>query len=185
VRVLIKQGRSTEALVLLEHEQQNSSRYGYYRNTWFFILKALAYYQQKDHVAALNSINHALELARSENQVTAFVREGAAMEKLLRLAQSRAIAPAFVSRLLSAFESRRQQKPELAPVSETLIEPLSERELEVLQHLNSYLSTPEIADELIVSANTVRTHIKNIYGKLGVHGRSGAVKQAKELGLLG
>ncbi|MCX6036059.1 MAG: LuxR C-terminal-related transcriptional regulator [Chloroflexi bacterium] len=72
----------------------------------------------------------------------------------------------------------------MAPVSETLIEPLSERELEVLQHLNSYLSTPEIADELIVSANTVRTHIKNIYGKLGVHGRSGAVRRAKELALL-
>jgi LuxR family maltose regulon positive regulatory protein len=50
--------------------------------------------------------------------------------------------------------------------------------------LNSYLSTPEIADLLVVSANTVRTHIKNIYGKLGVHGRSGAVRQATELGLL-
>jgi LuxR family maltose regulon positive regulatory protein len=65
-----------------------------------------------------------------------------------------------------------------------LIEPLSERELEVLQNLNGPLSKPEIAEQLVVSANTVRTHIKNIYGKLGVHGRSGAVKRAKELGLL-
>jgi LuxR family maltose regulon positive regulatory protein len=183
-RVLIKQSRSIEALVLLEREQANAGKYGHYRKTWLFILKALAYFQQKDHVATLNSLMQALELADSENEVTAFVREGAAMEKLLRLAQARAIAPAFVSRLLAAFESRRQRKPELAPVSETLIEPLSERELEVLQHLNSYLSTPEIADELIVSANTVRTHIKNIYGKLGVHGRSGAVRRAKELALL-
>jgi LuxR family maltose regulon positive regulatory protein len=61
---------------------------------------------------------------------------------------------------------------------------LSERELEVLRNLNGPLSTPEIAEQLIVSANTVRTHIKNIYGKLGVHGRSGAVKRAVELGLL-
>ncbi|MCJ7583818.1 MAG: LuxR C-terminal-related transcriptional regulator [Anaerolineales bacterium] len=65
-----------------------------------------------------------------------------------------------------------------------MIEPLSERELEVLQQLNSYLSTPEIANLLVVSANTVRTHIKNIYGKLGVHGRSAAVRRAMELDLL-
>ena len=106
------------------------------------------------------------------------------MEKLLRLAQARSISPAFVSRLLAAFESRRQHKPEPVSENEALIEPLSERELEVLRHLNSYLSTPEIADLLVVSANTVRTHIKNIYGKLGVHGRSGAVRRASGLGLL-
>jgi LuxR family maltose regulon positive regulatory protein len=65
-----------------------------------------------------------------------------------------------------------------------MIEPLSDREIEVLQHLNGPLSTPEIADLLVVSKNTVRTHIKNIYGKLGVHGRSGAVHRAKELELI-
>lgn len=183
-RVLIKQSQSIEALVLLEREQANASKYGHYRNTWLLILKALAYFQQKDHSTALSSLKQALELAESENEVTAFVREGAAMEKLLRLAQARSIAPAFVQRLLSAFESRRKHKPEPALVTEALIEPLSERELEVLQNLNSYLSTPEIADLLVVSANTVRTHIKNIYGKLGVHGRSGAVRRARELGLL-
>jgi len=63
-----------------------------------------------------------------------------------------------------------------------LIEPLSERELEVLRHLNGPLSTPEIAEQLVVSANTVRTHIKNIFGKLGVHGRSAAVWRAHEYG---
>ena len=73
---------------------------------------------------------------------------------------------------------------EPGPAAEALIEPLSERELEILQHLNGPLSTPEIAEELVVSANTVRTHIKNIYGKLGVHGRSGAVRRARELRLL-
>ena len=183
-RVLIKQSQSIEALVLLEREQANAGKYGHYRNTWLFILKALAYFQQKEHVAALNSLKLALELAESENEVTAFVREGAAMEKMLRLAEARSIAPAFVSRLLAAFEFRRKLSPEPVSVTETLIESLSERELEVLQHLNSYLSTPEIANLLVVSANTVRTHIKSIYGKLGVHGRSGAVRRAKELALL-
>jgi LuxR family maltose regulon positive regulatory protein len=62
---------------------------------------------------------------------------------------------------------------------------LSERELEILSLLNGPLSTPEIAGQLIISANTVRTHIKNIYGKLGVHGRSAAVRRAKELSVLG
>jgi len=107
------------------------------------------------------------------------------MERLLRLPRARAIAPAFVSRLLAAFESRRKHNPGPALVTEALIEPLSGREREILQHLNGPLSTPEIAGELIVSANTVRTHIKNIYGKLGVHGRSGAVRRARELALIG
>ena len=58
------------------------------------------------------------------------------------------------------------------------------RELEILGYLNGYLSAVEIADQLVVSSNTVRTHMKNIYGKLGVHGRSEAVGKAKKLGLL-
>jgi LuxR family maltose regulon positive regulatory protein len=85
---------------------------------------------------------------------------------------------------LTAFESRRKHKPGPARVTEALIEPLSERELEVLHNLNGPLSTPEIAEQLVVSANTIRTHIKSIYGKLDVHGRSGAVRRAHELGLL-
>ncbi|MBN1449778.1 MAG: HTH domain-containing protein [Anaerolineales bacterium] len=68
--------------------------------------------------------------------------------------------------------------------AEGLIEPLSTRELEILALLDGPLSTPEIAGQLVISTYTVRAHIKTIYGKLGVHGRSGAVKKAKEFGLL-
>jgi LuxR family maltose regulon positive regulatory protein len=183
-RLNIKLYQSIEALVLLEQEQVNGSKYGHFRKTCLFILKALAYFQQKDHENALKSLIQALELAEPENWVASFVREGAMMEKLLRLALAKAVAPKFIHRILTVFESLRENKS--VPVYSTgaLIEPLSERELEVLQHLNGYLSTPEIADLLVVSANTVRTHIKNIYGKLGVHGRSGAVRRASELGLL-
>ncbi len=183
-RVLVKQNRSIEVLALLEPVLAGDGKYGDYQITRFLALRALAHYQQNDIASALNSIKQSLGLAESENWVTTFVREGAAMEKLLRLARTKNIHPAFVSRLLAVFESRRAPRPEPAPDAETLVEPLSERELEVLRHLNSYLSTPEIADRLVVSANTVRTHIKSIYGKLGVHGRSGAVKRASELGLL-
>lgn len=183
-RVLLKQNQPVEALALVEHELASSNKYGDYVNGWLHALKALAYYQQKDHAAALRALKQALEWAEVDNYVTIFVREGMAMEKLLRLAQARAIFPAFVSRLLAACEHRRKQKPVSKPLAETLIEPLSYRELEVLQHLSSHLSTPEIAGLLVVSANTVRTHIKSIYGKLGVHGRSEAVRRASELGLL-
>jgi LuxR family maltose regulon positive regulatory protein len=105
------------------------------------------------------------------------------MEKLLHLARARSIALEFTGRLLAALEAHR--KPGPAPAAEPLLEPLSRRELEILALLNGPLSTREIAGQLIVSVNTVRTHIKSIYGKLGVHGRSGAVRRAQELGLLG
>jgi LuxR family transcriptional regulator, maltose regulon positive regulatory protein len=183
IRVLIKQHRLVEALHLLEDALAGSGKYGPFIMTWLFALQALALFQQKKQVSALQALQEALVLAEPDNLVVTFVREGSAMERLLRLPQAKAIAPVFVSRVLAAFESRRRYIPEPVPMEE-LIEPLSDRELEVLQRLNSYLSTPEIADLLVVSANTVRTHIKNIYGKLGVHGRSGAIRRATELGLL-
>ena len=65
-----------------------------------------------------------------------------------------------------------------------MVEPFSERELEILQYLNTHLSSTEIAQELHISANTVRFHIKNIYSKLNVHNRSDAVQQARGMGFL-
>jgi LuxR family maltose regulon positive regulatory protein len=185
IRTLVKQNRPGEALAELQEQQARTDQYWDYQNTWFYILKALALFQQKENAAALDSLKQALELTRPENHMATFLREGAAMEKLLRLALAKNIAPEFVRQLLAAFEQRRRQKPVPVQAADVLIEPLSERELEVLGHLNSYFSTPEIADLLVLSPNTVRTHIKSIYGKLGVHGRSGAVKRARELGLLG
>jgi LuxR family maltose regulon positive regulatory protein len=65
-----------------------------------------------------------------------------------------------------------------------MVEPLSERELQVLRLLTTQLSSTEIAQELFISANTVRSHVKSIYGKLNVHSRVDAVERAEELGLL-
>jgi LuxR family maltose regulon positive regulatory protein len=161
-----------------------------------FALRALAYQAKGEILTAFVWLRQALELAEPENRVMSLVREGPAMENLLRLAKAKGISPSFTQRLLTVFEHRRATRANPASIAQTrnvpealnepeaLIEALSERELEILQHLNSYLSTPEIADLLVVSANTVRTHIKNIYGKLGVHGRSGAVKRGRELGLI-
>ena len=71
-----------------------------------------------------------------------------------------------------------------APVSSDLVEPLTERELQVLRLMAADLTSPEIARELVVSANTVRTHIQHIYQKLAVHSRYEAILRARELGLL-
>jgi LuxR family transcriptional regulator, maltose regulon positive regulatory protein len=68
--------------------------------------------------------------------------------------------------------------------AEPLAEPLSESELRVLRYLSTNLRAPEIAAELFVSLNTIRSHLRNVYSKLGVHSRADAVKRARELGLL-
>jgi LuxR family maltose regulon positive regulatory protein len=93
---------------------------------------------------------------------------------------------AYVDRLLGE-EGHRAASPgatALPAAPSPLIEPLSERELEVLRLLNTPLSQPEIAERLYISVNTVRSHVKHIYGKLSVHARSAAVERAEELGLL-
>jgi ATP/maltotriose-dependent transcriptional regulator MalT len=96
------------------------------------------------------------------------------------MAAARGITLEYTSRLLAALESEMEQ--ERSPAG--LVEPLSQRELEVLRLLAAGLSSTEVATELTISVSTARTHIKNIYGKLGVHRRLEAVERAKELGLV-
>jgi LuxR family maltose regulon positive regulatory protein len=102
------------------------------------------------------------------------------MAALLEAAAKRRIAPDYARQLLTAFGEAEVSRP----VTQVLIEPLSERELEVLRLLGTDLDGPEIARELMVSLNTMRTHTKNIYSKLGVSTRMAAVRRAEELGLL-
>jgi LuxR family maltose regulon positive regulatory protein len=95
----------------------------------------------------------------------------------------------YVQRLLAAFHVSHSQAQQSCPepetrMHETLFESLSDRELQVLRFLNTHLSSTEIADELYLSVNTVRSHIKNVYSKLDVHGRAEAIARATELDLL-
>jgi LuxR family maltose regulon positive regulatory protein len=182
VRLLLKQNHTDEALALLQNTPPNANSHPSYQDARQLALYALAYFQKKEFSHALITLDQAFELAEAENRLATFAREGEMMEKLVQLAQAKTKYPAFVRHLLAVFEARHKTKPNL--VVETLIEPLSARELEILGYLNSYLSAVEIANQLVVSTNTVRTHMKNIYGKLGVHGRSEAVGKAKKLGLL-
>ena len=109
------------------------------------------------------------------------------MIDLLRRAGSQGMDPAYVAKLLAAFGGPEPLELKAEPTythAQPLIEPLSERELDVLRLLATGLSNPEIANELVVAVSTVRSHCKSIYGKLNVHGRWDAVRRAEELGLI-
>jgi LuxR family transcriptional regulator, maltose regulon positive regulatory protein len=144
------------------------------------VVQALAQQTQGDIPGALAPLHRALTLAEPEGYVRTFVDEGPAMASLLRAAAKQGMVRSYVGSLLAAFDTtgdRGQVKP-------GLIEPLSERELDVLRLLRTDLDGPDIARELVVSLHTVRSHTKNIYAKLSVNNRRAAVRRAAELDLL-
>ncbi len=146
------------------------------------ILLLLARGQQTrgDIPAALEPLERALTLAEPEGYVRMFADEGTPMAILLQAAADQGIAPSYVRRLLAAFG----EADDSPSTTQDLVDPLSERELDVLRLLGTDLGGPEIARQLVVSLNTVRTHTKNIYAKLGVNNRREAVRRAGELDLL-
>ncbi len=163
------------------------------------VVQALAHQLQGDLPAARNALQRALTLAAPEEYVRLFVREGLPMAQLLReiaaLGDNPASLPPYIDKLLAALgveQPGRADQPlrPTSPASPTflatqpLVEPLSQRELDVLRLFKSDLSGPEIAQELVVALSTVRTHTKRIYEKLNVDGRRAAVKRASELGLI-
>ena len=150
------------------------------------LVQSLAYEAQSDHLHALAALKRALSLAEPEGYIRIFVDEGEPMRQLIEK-QSRNqdhLQSDYVDKLLAAF-TQPQDVPKSAIIHQkpNMIEPLSERELEVLKLLRTELSGPEIASRLFVSLNTFRTHTKNIFNKLGVNNRRMAVHQAKELDL--
>jgi LuxR family maltose regulon positive regulatory protein len=162
------------------------------------VLQALALQAQGQTAQALAALEQALSLAEPEGYVRLFADEGAPLAKLLRQVTSRRIASSYVQRLLAAFAipadrdlGARPRRPEGTPSPPSpilqplpLVEPLTERELEVLHLIARGLSNREIAQELVVAVTTVKKHASNIYGKLGVGSRIQAVARAQELGLL-
>jgi LuxR family maltose regulon positive regulatory protein len=189
-RILLAQGRLDESMGLLARLLQMVEEAGAMGSSiGIFLLQALALWAQGEGDQALAALERALCLAEPEGYVRIFIDEGAPMGALLRQAAARGIRLAYVNKLMAALESETADKrrmaqgaPRLAP--SPLVEPLSERELEVLRLLTTHLSSTEIAQELVISVSTVRSHIKNIYGKLDVHARADAVQRAKELELL-
>ncbi|MEO1209352.1 MAG: LuxR C-terminal-related transcriptional regulator [Cyanobacteria bacterium J06638_20] len=153
------------------------------------VVLALAREAQGNVSAAVTSLERALTLAEPEGHIRIFAECGTPMVQLLQECMNRNITPTYTQRLLTALETWGQPQ-DAAPTAsvgaspQPLIEPLSQRELEVLRLLNTELSGPEIANELVVALSTVRTHTKRIYNKLNVTNRRAAVKRAGELDLL-
>jgi ATP/maltotriose-dependent transcriptional regulator MalT len=151
------------------------------------LVQALAYEAQGNHPQALAALERALSLAEPEGYVRIFVDEGEAMRLLIEKQSHNRDYPLsdYVDKLLAAFtQPMAAPKSTIIRQKSDMIEPLSERELEVLKLLRSELSGPEIARQLIVSLNTLHTHTNNIYNKLGVNNRRAAVRRAEELDLL-
>jgi LuxR family maltose regulon positive regulatory protein len=169
------------------------------------VLQALAHAAQGNFAPALVSLERALTLAEPEGYVRIFVDEGLPMARLLSEAAAHGVMPDYVGKLLAVFEAEKQKsedKSYLPPVSpalpegnpentsgrcrdgEPLIEPLSQRELKILQLIAQGLSNREISERLFLALSTVKGHNQKIFDKLQVQSRTEAIARARELGLL-
>jgi LuxR family maltose regulon positive regulatory protein len=144
------------------------------------ILQALAHEAGGDSAAAVAALHRAVTLAQPEGYVRLFTEEGPQMAALLKALRRQPAAPANVNQLIASTTTITTR----ASLPQQLVEPLSARELDVLRLLGGDLNGPDIARRLSVSLNTVRTHTKNIYTKLGVTNRRDAVRQARDLNLI-
>ncbi len=151
------------------------------------VLLSIALRAQGKLDQAMTALEKALSLAKPEGFVRVFVDEGRPMAELLRSALARQIVPDYVSRLLASFGMPRAVGgPTLlsGAYARPIIEPLTGRELELLQLLAAGKSNKQIADELVVVTGTVKAHLLSIYRKLDVHNRTQAIARARELNLL-
>jgi LuxR family maltose regulon positive regulatory protein len=176
--LLIKQKKYTQALDRIDWHIQVFKQQG--RTLTMLeamLLKAEVLYGIQAHQDAMSLFNQVLELAEPAGYMRLFLDRGEPVKQLLRRTQQ----TAYTTALLSAFDGAI---PKAQRTAQPLVEPLSERELDVLRLLPTNLTTPEMAESLYIGVNTVRSHIKNIYSKLGVHKRSEAVAKARDLEII-
>lgn len=149
---------------------------------------ALVYQASGDQNQAVEKLARATAIAEPLELARTFIDCGTELAVLLREVASRERGSSYVAKLLAAFRDdlAAQRAPERPPRADDqpLIEPLGEREIEVLQHIARGHSNKEIADEMVVAVSTVKWYLRNIYGKLQVHRRTQAVARARELNLL-
>jgi LuxR family maltose regulon positive regulatory protein len=183
-RVLLARGDLERALSQLAACQQAAEESG--GLGWAVeigILRTLVQEAMGHRADALAELDRALAQAEPEGYVQVFLDAGEPLAALLRRAASLGTARAYAHRLLDALDRTvANQEPAAAPLP--LVEPLTEREIEVLRLMAAGLSNREIADELVLAMGTVKAHLHHIYGKLDVHGRTQAAARARELDLL-
>jgi LuxR family maltose regulon positive regulatory protein len=177
-RLLIAGGRFAQALLIIQDLSRKQEQMG--RNRALIeslVLQALCLRFLGQQDKAIRTLSRALLLAEPEGFIRVFIQEGSSMAALLRAAGAQGHSPDYVKHLLEVFG----QTP--AP-QEALLDPLSERELDVLRLVVQGLTNTEIAAELVIANSTVKTHVNRIYGKLGVRTRTQAVARAHQLKIL-
>jgi len=183
-RMCISQGEYDQAKLLLDSlqgEAENLYRTGVLIE--ILVLQALLLQSLGDTPQAVKVLENALSLAEPEGYVRIFLDEGKPMARLLYEAITRNISPVYAGRLLTKFEPGMRDKMPSKKLA-SVVEPLSERELEVLRLIAEGLSNQEVAQRLYISLRTVKWHTSNIYNKLGVKNRTQAVNRARRLGVL-
>lgn len=185
-RILIAKHEYSAALDLLDRLLIQEQAKGVKAFVLFFLIsQAIAWQSQGDMDRVLAALDQALTQAEPEGYIRTFTDRGAPIRGLLQKAVERGVHVQYANRLLAVLNNApdatiSSAKPNMAK----MVEPFSERELEILRLLSADLTAPEIAVKLIISANTVRTHIKSVYRKLNAHSRHEAIMQAKDLSLL-
>ncbi len=183
-RVLIAQKKLDESLTLLArlYDMATSAK-SFGSLIEILTLQALAHQARGDISQAFPPLERALTLAEPEGYIRLFADEGQSMVELLQLALARKLAPNYTSQLLAAcqvgqvsFTTQSEAQP--------LVEPLTERELEVLHLIAAGLSNKAISEMLFITVGTVKRHTMNIYGKLGVNSRTQATVKARGLNLI-
>jgi LuxR family maltose regulon positive regulatory protein len=181
-KVWLSQHEPEKALPLLDHALQSAQTVGRLGNAIHILaVQAVMHSAQGNPELAFATLEHALKLAEPEGYVRVFVDEGVPMRRLLHRMLTRSSSPEYIRRLLEACgESTRMT----ATIDNRLVDPLSQREHEVLRLIIEGATNKEIADELVLTVNTVKRHISNIFGKLEVSNRAQAIARARELNLL-
>jgi len=144
------------------------------------ILRALAQHLDGDVASAMKALHSAVDLAEPEGFVRVFAEEGAPLSPLLRAVRGQQRDTTFIDYLLAVIAGAAHA----APVAGIIVPTLSSRELDVLRLLALGRSNAHIAGELIVATSTVKTHVNNIFGKLGVTTRAEAIARAHGLKLV-
>jgi LuxR family maltose regulon positive regulatory protein len=185
VRLHIARGKLDDLPKLLERLRERAEEHGRMGTVIeILILQSITLRAQGRLDQALSKLERAISLAEPEGYVRIFVDEGQPMAELLRHATSRGIRPRYTGKLLAAFSVPQPKDALSTRTAMPAMEPLTQRELEVLQLLAAGKSNRQIADELVVVTGTVKAHLLNIYGKLDVHSRTQALARSRQLGLL-
>jgi LuxR family maltose regulon positive regulatory protein len=187
-RLLVAQERPGDATTLLQRLFEAAEAGGRIsRVIEILVLEALACQAAGNTAQAITALERALALSEPGGFVRTFADEGPTMARLLYGAAVRGVRQDHARRLLTAFhgfEEASVTQSKLQSLESAIIEPLSEREIEVLQLIAAGLTNQEIASRLFLTLNTVKAHTRNVYGKLGVHSRTQAVARARAVGIL-